>query len=68
MRDDILQLWDSVKLLVEATDLDLRKNIDGNASAGGRARKKMRELKREVATIVKLSLELDKARKAEKKS
>ncbi|MHA2039460.1 MAG: hypothetical protein ACW98X_23795 [Promethearchaeota archaeon] len=67
MRDDILQLWDSVKLLVEATDLDLRKNIDGNASAGGRARKKMRELKREVATIVKLSLELDKSRKAEKK-
>ena len=48
---------------MESIDLDVHKNANGNASAGVRARKGLRLLKTQAADLVKLTVELDKAKK-----
>jgi hypothetical protein len=52
--------------LMKAIDLDVRKNVAGNSSAGVRARKGLRTLKAKAAALTKLTVENDKARRAEK--
>ena len=63
---NIADKWAEIKVLIESIDLDVHKNAGGNASAGVRARKCLRLLKKEAAELVKMTVEADKARKAEK--
>ena len=65
MAAGIKEKWDKIKVLVDSLDLDIAKQENGNASAGIRARKGLRLLKNEVATLVKESLEVEKSRKSE---
>jgi urease gamma subunit len=45
-------------------DLDIQKNAGGNASAGVRARRGLRLLKKEAAALIKSMVEIEKNRKA----
>tara|TARA_Y100000310_G_scaffold336194_1_gene420097 strand:- start:103 stop:285 length:183 start_codon:yes stop_codon:yes gene_type:complete len=57
---DLLEKWSELKVLVESLDLDLHKNANGNKSAGVRARKGLRLIKKQVGDLVKSSLSVDK--------
>jgi hypothetical protein len=57
---DLLEKWNELKVLVESLDLDLHKNANGNKSAGVRARKGLRLIKKQVGDLVKNSLSVDK--------
>jgi len=57
---DLLEKWNELKVLVESLDLDLHKNANGNKSAGVRARKGLRLIKKQVGDLVKSSLSVDK--------
>jgi len=66
MANPIINKWDEMKVLTESLDLDVHKHAGGNASAGVRARRGLRLLKNEVAELIKLSIQVDKERKASK--
>ena len=57
---DLLEKWSELKVLVETLELDLHKNASGNKSAGVRARKGLRLLKKQAADLVKESLAVGK--------
>jgi len=59
----IVTKWNELKILVESIELDVHKNADGNASAGVRARKGLRTIKAEAATLVRLMIEEEKTKK-----
>jgi len=63
MSNQLLDSWSELKVLVESLELDMHKHASGNASAGVRARRGLRLLKNEAATLVKLSLDEQKERK-----
>tara|TARA_R110001592_G_scaffold188358_3_gene433519 strand:+ start:21911 stop:22108 length:198 start_codon:yes stop_codon:yes gene_type:complete len=63
---NILDKWTEIKTIIESIDLDINKNASGNASAGVRARKGLRLLKKEAADLVKITVEADKQRKETK--
>ena len=63
---NVLAKWNELKALVEALDVDVNKNSKGNAAAGVRARKAMRQLQTQAKELVKLTLETDKASKEDK--
>ena len=63
---NILSKREEIKTLVESIDLDVNKNAGGNSSAGVRARKGLRLLKKEAAELVKITVDADKQRKADK--
>ncbi len=54
--------WEELKVLIETLEVDISKNINGNKSAGVRARKGLRLLKTNASEIVKTSLACDKER------
>lgn len=58
--NSIATKWQEIKVLIESLEIDVVKNANGNASAGVRARRGLRALKGEAASLVKLSLERDK--------
>ena len=60
----ITEKWHEIKVLVEILEQDVAKNSSGNSSAGVRARRGLRLLKKEASDLVKLTLEAEKARKA----
>ena len=60
----ILEKWNEIKVLVESLELDVHKNAKGNSSAGVRARKGLRTLKKEATDLVKMTIEEDKTRKS----
>ncbi len=62
MSNAISSKWEELKILIESLEADVLKNANGNASAGVRARRGLRTLKGEAASLVKLSLENDKAK------
>ena len=62
--DAISECWNKIKALVESTELDVQKNARGNVSAGVRARRGLRLLKKESATRTKLMVDIEKQRKA----
>jgi len=62
--DAINDAWRRVKILVESMEVDIQKNASGNVSAGVRARRGLRLLKKEAATLVKSMVEVEKNRKA----
>jgi len=61
--DAIVELWNRVKVLVESMEIDVQKNAGGNVSAGVRARRGLRNLKKEAMLLTKLMVEIDKSRK-----
>lgn len=63
MSDELVTKWNELKTLVESLELDVLKQASGNASAGVRARRGLRVLKNDVAHLVRLSLDTEKARK-----
>ena len=58
----ILENWESLKELVGTLELDVHKNAHGNKSAGVRARRGLRQLKDASASLVKLTLEVEKSK------
>jgi hypothetical protein len=67
--DAISECWNKIKALVESTELDVQKNAHGNVSAGVRARRGLRLLKKESASLTKLMVDIEKQRKtADKES
>lgn len=64
MEEKIVAMWDELKGVMSAIELDVLKNARGTAAAGVRARKGLRTLKAKVADLVKITVELDKQRKA----
>ena len=59
----IVDTWNKVKTLVESMEIDIQKNANGNASAGVRARRGLRLLKKDVAALIKSMVEVEKSRK-----
>lgn len=59
----IADAWVKVKALVESMDIDVQKNVTGNVSAGVRARRGLRLLKKEAAALIKTMVEVEKSRK-----
>jgi len=60
----ITEKWHEIKVLVESLEHDVAKNAKGNSSAGVRARRGLRLLKKEATDLVKLTLNVEKARKS----
>lgn len=60
-----LEAWGEIKTLVESLDSDIKKNANGNASAGVRARKGLRLLKTKAADLVKTTIEQSKTEQVE---
>lgn len=54
--ENLLEKWNEFKRIVEANEIDIIKNAQGNASAGIRARHGLRLLKGRVADLVKISM------------
>lgn len=59
----IVEAWNKVKTLVESMEIDIQKNAGGNASAGVRARRGLRLLKKEAAALIKSMVDVEKNRK-----
>jgi len=62
---DVLTQWNEVKVLVESLELDVHKNVGGNSSAGVRARRGLRLLKKQAADLVRTMIANEKAKKDE---
>ena len=60
MNDNLVEKYEELKTLVETIQIDIVKNASGNKSAGVRARKSLRELKKIASELVKKSLTVDK--------
>ena len=60
MNENLLDQFEELKVLVESLQKDVVKNSQGNKSAGVRARKGLRHIKKIASEIVKTSLESDK--------
>ena len=60
MNDNLVENFQTLKTLVESLQVDVVKNANGNKSAGVRARKGLRELKKIASELVKLTLTSDK--------
>ena len=60
MNESIVTQYEELKVLVEILQTDVLKNAQGNKSAGVRARKALREVKKAAAGLVKSSLTHDK--------
>ena len=58
-----LSKWEEIKALVNDLDLDVAKNVSGNAAAGLRTRKGLRAIAKLTAALVKEVLAKDKAEK-----
>jgi hypothetical protein len=68
MKTNVLDQWKELKTLVEANEIDVMKNANGNASAGVRARHGLRLLQKKAAELVKTTLAHDKNLKESKGS
>jgi len=59
--EKIQKQYEDLKELLLSIEVDLLKNLQkGNKAAGTRARKLLREVKKEAAAIVKAMIELEK--------
>ena len=59
--EKIQKQYEELKELLLSIEVDLLKNLQkGNKAAGTRARKVLREVKKEAAAIVKAMIELEK--------
>jgi hypothetical protein len=64
LNEKIVEQWERVKLLLSSAEEDVLKNARGNNSAGVRARKVLRELRRETHSLVRLTVTEAAAAKA----
>lgn len=64
--NQVIVKWTELKAIVEGLELDVVKNAKGVAAAGVRARKGFRDLKTKATELVKMTVELDKAKRASK--
>ena len=62
----VVAKWNELKTIMEGLELDVVKNAKGTAAAGVRARKGLRALKATASQLVKLTVDLDKAKRAAK--
>lgn len=62
----VIAQWTEIKALIDTLELDIAKNARGVAAAGVRARKGLRGLKKLADALVKTTVVLDKAKRAEK--
>lgn len=62
----VIAQWTEIKALIDTLELDIAKNARGVAAAGVRARKGLRNLKKAADALVKTTVVLDKAKRAEK--
>ena len=60
MNEQFVTQYEELKVLIETLQSDVVKNAQGNKSAGVRARKGLREVKKVAADLVKSSLTFDK--------
>lgn len=60
---EVVSKFQELKEMFEALELDAVKNNNGNAAAGLRLRKGLRQLKTKAGELVKLTLESDKKKK-----
>ena len=65
MTEDIVRIWSEIRELFDSVGADVKKNINGNASAGVRARKGLRAIKAKAAELTKLSLAISKSKKSD---
>jgi len=56
---DILSKWEELRVLFESLEVDVKKTAKGNKTAGVRARKGLRLLKKEASDLVKVTLGSD---------
>lgn len=61
INQSLIDQYEELKVLIETLQTDVVKNSQGNKSAGVRARKGLREVKKMASQIVKVSLETDKS-------
>ena len=64
MDNNVLEKWNEIKVLVNSLELDVHKNVNGNASAGVRVRRGLRLLKKEAGDLVKLTIAQEKDKKS----
>jgi len=62
--NSIVEAWSEVKALVEAAEVDVVKNANGNSAAGVRARRALRLLKGKTTNLVKFTISEEKSRKS----
>ena len=62
----VIAKWNELKAVIETLELDVAKNAKGVAAAGVRARKGLRTLKTIASALVKTTVDLDKAKRAER--
>ena len=55
----VQEKWEELKETVASLETDVTKNANGNAAAGRRARKGLREIKQQAGELVKLTLGKD---------
>ena len=53
---NLSEQWDQLKVLVESLEVEIRKSLNGNKSAGVRARKGLRLVKNSAADLIRTSL------------
>ncbi len=63
----VLAKWQEIKQLMESLEFDVAKNARGVNAAGVRVRKGLRTIKSQASELVKLTIEIEKAAKEEKK-
>jgi hypothetical protein len=59
---EILEQWTELKTMVEILETDVMKNVNGNSSAGVRARKGLRELRTVATDLIKTTLDAQRER------
>ena len=60
----VIAKWTELKAVIDGLEFDVAKNARGIAAAGVRARKGLRALKLKAAELVKLTVVLDKDKRA----
>ena len=54
---DVLNKWEELRVLFESLEVDIKKTAKGNKTAGVRARKGLRLLKKASTDLVKVTLD-----------
>jgi hypothetical protein len=64
--NQVLTKWKEIKDTIEVLEIDVAKNANGVMSAGPRLRKGLRQLQLSLKELIKLSMDADKVKIANK--